>query len=358
MQLPIEREIEISLSKAVLSKWEPFSLEQISLYVPRTVYPPREDTNLLDKTLAGLGAGAGRQLLEIGCGCGAISIAAVKRGWSVYSCDVNPLAIAATMGNAIENECSESIQASEGGPGEGGNWQPKEGVDVIAWNMPYLDPISANEERLGPLEDAGLIDSACGIKLLAELQTNPELLRKGGVVLLLHSSNKIGKELSSAWRKAGWATRIQNEAVIGDEKLTVIAAWRPFEAVNPIILDECESTNAEILDSKCNIGQLIISRKQTQGRGQNGKQWVNSKDGFMGSWSIDINSIENSYESLQIGASVAILDSFSAVKSLALPSHSWTNAGQIIREGFVVKWPNDIFLNLKSRFAKLGGVLA
>lgn len=358
--MPIDREIENASGLAKSVQWKPFELESISLQVPRTVYPPREDTDLLDRALAELGLGAGRKLLEIGCGSGAISIAATKRGWDVSSCDVHPLAVAATIGNATENHCLESIVSNEGGPGDGGAWKPKGGADVIAWNLPYLEPpITANEDQqLGPLEDAGLIDAASGNELLRELERDPALLRTGGVVFLLHSSNSVGKLLASTWRKAGWATRVQAEAIVGDEKLTVIAAWRPFEGVEPQLLDECKSTNLEILDSNQVDGQLIMTRRQSEGRGQNGRVWIDSPEGFMGSWNMPLKSIEHSPEYLQVAASVALLDALSALKLCPLPSHSWQHSSEISAAGVVVKWPNDIYLKNAEKIAKVGGILA
>ena len=56
--------------------WQAYGLEEIELTIPPTVYPPREDSSLLDRTIAELGPGHGKHLLEIGCGSGAISIAA------------------------------------------------------------------------------------------------------------------------------------------------------------------------------------------------------------------------------------------------------------------------------------------
>ena len=66
--------------------------------MPRTVYPPREDTELLGRALLRL---SGRQgsANEIGCGSGAISILLASMGWEVSACDVNPFAVAATRGN-------------------------------------------------------------------------------------------------------------------------------------------------------------------------------------------------------------------------------------------------------------------
>ena len=155
-QLSIEREIELIGMKGSISKWQAYGLNEIQLDIPPTVYPPREDTLLLDRVIAELDSSNGRRMLEIGCGSGALSIAACMRGWIVSACDVNPLAIAATKGNAAKVGLDEAVlEVREGGPGDIGNWAPTEGVDVIAWNLPYIE--SDTEERLGPMEDAALI---------------------------------------------------------------------------------------------------------------------------------------------------------------------------------------------------------
>ncbi|MCS5536100.1 MAG: class I SAM-dependent methyltransferase, partial [Candidatus Poseidoniales archaeon] len=166
-------------------KWQAYGLNEIELDIPPTVYPPREDTGLLDRTLAKLDSTKGNRLLEIGCGSGAVSIAAALRGWNVSACDVNPLAIAATRGNAAKLGIEWETEIREGGPGDIGNWEPQQGVDVIAWNLPYIEPDSG--KNLGPMEDSALIGQDEAEQLLNAISANPRLLNPGGVVLMLHS---------------------------------------------------------------------------------------------------------------------------------------------------------------------------
>ena len=52
----------------------------LELDIPPTVYPPREDTDLLDQVLARVSPFGSKRLLEIGSGSGAVSIAAAMRG--------------------------------------------------------------------------------------------------------------------------------------------------------------------------------------------------------------------------------------------------------------------------------------
>ena len=56
--------------------WTPNVNYEFKLTIPPTVYPPREDTELLAKRIINLGPGRGRNFLEIGCGSGAISLLA------------------------------------------------------------------------------------------------------------------------------------------------------------------------------------------------------------------------------------------------------------------------------------------
>ena len=354
--MSVEREIELTEQEGTIVNWQAYGLKEFSLDIPPTVYPPREDTQLLDRTLAELKCPKGTSLLEIGCGSGAVAIAAALRGWDVSACDVNPLAIAATIGNAAKVGIQWGAAIREGGPGDIGDWASKRGVDVIAWNLPYMEPDSG--PTLGPLEDSALIGQGESEKLLNAITENPVLLNSGGVVLMLHSSNRIGDELSRNWRKAGWATRNVSEAIVGDERLTVIACWRPFEHAPVIRLESCKSTNDEVLKMKNSPqGTLVSTEKQDSGRGYAGREWENSPDGFMGSWILDKNSIERGPENIQLASNLAILDTISVFTDHGLPSHSWIHGSALEACGIRVKWPNDVWLRTQEKIGKMCGIL-
>ena len=355
-RLSIEREIEISGGPGSIVHWQACGLEEMELTIPPTVYPPREDTTLLDKVLADLGSGHDRKLLEIGCGSGAISIASALRGWDVFACDINPLSVVATKGNCQKYSPGFDSQIREGGPGDIEGWIPVGGVDVIAWNLPYIE--FDEGPKLGPLEDSALIDQGESIELLKSLTKNPEMLNRGGVVLLLHSSNQFGRDLTMRWRKAGWATRNVESCNLGDEELTVVACWKPFDGAEIIQLESCESTNDEIFNMEHNVqGNLVTAKKQISGRGHHGRAWGDSEGGFMGSWNIHSNSIESGAWALQMGGFISVLDAFSAIQGMGLPSHSWANC-EMSHQGIRVKWPNDLWLRNGSHRGKLSGVIA
>ncbi|PDH27919.1 MAG: hypothetical protein CND85_00295 [Marine Group II euryarchaeote MED-G33] len=342
--------------KATVANWLASGLGEIVLNIPPTVYPPREDSSLLDQVIAEMGSGQNKRLLEIGCGSGAITIAAAKRGWNVNACDINPLAVAATRGNAAANGFDLDMQIKEGGPGYFGQWMPEEGVDVIAWNLPYIEPDPRNS--LGPMEDSALIGDHQSTHLLQAIQSNPTLLNEEGVILFLHSSNQIGEAIGSEWRRNGWATRNVCHKVIGDERLTVIACWRPFEGASSKRLPTCQSTNDEIFSlGMIQQGTFVSTDQQVSGRGYSGREWFNSTEGLMGSWALSVNSINQSPEFIQMAATIAILDSLSATLDWGLPSHSWSHVARLEEIGVRVKWPNDIWLRQEDAFGKLCGVL-
>ena len=355
-QLSVEREIELTGQIGTTQIWQAYGLEEMELTIPPTVYPPREDSSLLDRAIAELGTGHGKHLLEIGCGSGAISIAAAIRGWKVSACDINPLAVAATRGNAAKRGIDWGTEIKEGGPGDLGNWMPEHGADVIVWNLPYVEADS--EDTLGPMEDSALIGDNQSQQLLDAIQSNPFLLNKNGITLLLHSSNQIGYNIARDWRRSGWATRNISEVVIGDERLTVIACWRPFEGAALSRLESCDSTNDEILDLGTVVqGTFVSTEKQTGGRGHSGRKWADSRGGFMGSWALCGNSIERGPKFLQLASNVAVLDAFSALLNSGLPSHSWIHGSRLEEAGLRVKWPNDIWLRIGEEIGKLCGVL-
>jgi len=354
--LAIEREIELTGQSGKVIVWQATGLGGLELNIPPTVYPPREDSSLLDRTIAELGSGHGKHLLEIGCGSGAVSIAAGLREWKVSACDTNPLAVAATRGNAAECGLDWGAEIREGGPGDIAGWIPEQGADVIAWNLPYIEPIPG--DSLGPMEDSALIGSEESEELLSEISSNPSILNEGGIVLLLHSSNTIGEKIGLKWRKSGWATRNVSETSIGDERLTVVACWKPFENATVSRIQSCESTNDEVFDlGMVSQGTFVSTNSQNSGRGYAGREWISSEGGFMGSWAISKDSIKRTPEMVQMASNVAILDTLSVGLNIGLPSHSWIHGSALERQGVRVKWPNDIWLRTSDHIGKLCGIL-
>lgn len=335
-------------------EWSAKGLRRLHLRIPPTVYPPRQDTTLLDSALADLGSGEGRKMLEIGCGSGAISIAAAMRGWNVTCCDINPLAVAATIGNAATNNVTLKIH-------EGGIETNSEEVtltlppplaeapfDLIVWNLPYLDPPEFDEPRLGPLEDAGLVDlpgeDGWSDKLLDLLNGEMELLATCGAVYLVHTSSRRGKLLQNTWREGGFATRTAGEVTLNDgEVLSCISAWRAWGGREITLVEEVDSTNRALLSRDSEVGDCLVARRQTEGRGQRARQWLSSDGDFTGSWRLDEKSVLQSVSLMQVRASLAVVDVFRLLQAKPLASYNWTTAAEAGEGGLAVHWPNDVW---------------
>ena len=153
----IDREVEISTFGETRDFiFDSAGYESIHLKIPPTVYPPRRDTEILVGAINRLKGETGFAT-EIGCGSGAISISLARRGWRVNACDINPLAVAATRGNAIQNDVADLISVEEGGPGEE-KWLIPDNTDLLVWNIPYLLSLDSEASSLGPMEEASLSD--------------------------------------------------------------------------------------------------------------------------------------------------------------------------------------------------------
>ena len=212
-----EIEVQRLQREPSVSFWSPAAGIKFPLIIPPTVYPPREDTDLLARRIIALGPGRGRKFLEIGCGSGALSIVANYMGWKVSGCDVNPFAVAATAGNLSTNGFAGEIR--EGGIGP--DPFPFEGsYDLIIWNLPYIDP-SEIKQVLGPMEEAALIDTdelGLGNRMLQSIVSN-QLLSPKGRILILGRNESITK--SNHFSNRTW-----DELEFQDgEKLALICFW-------------------------------------------------------------------------------------------------------------------------------------
>jgi len=330
------------------------------LKIPNTVYPPKEDTNLLAETLANFGEVKDMKILEIGCGSGVVSIFAETCGWEVIGCDINPLAIVTSRGLAKEYQI-KNIEFIEGGvepdSKQSSHIFNKGPFDLIIWNLPYLDTPKENE-LLGPFEDASLADISSGEngslhELLIKKVESENSLKKEGNIILIHNDIGKGRKLTSECRKLGWASRCINHKILDDgEKLLATALWKPWESVKNIKLEQIDSTNSYSLKKKLPLGTLVIAKNQTKGRGQRENVWTHFKGSWCGSWTI---SFDNSSPAIiQAKAGLAVLDSIATVSSQELPTFDWVSMANFSEKGFSLKWPNDLLFNDK----KFAGILS
>ena len=308
----------------------PLLLSDIDLFVPKTVYPPREDTLLLMDSIPTPVRGMERAL-EIGSGSGFLSIKLASLGWKVTSIDVNPYAVAATRFNCRRHG-HHSVECLEGSFDEIDSLQ-RMTFDLIIWNLPYLSAPGSGP-HLEPIEEASMIDIGEGgwsSELRKFLDSKLSFLSPGGCVLLLYRTHPVSPSKPEEWLQEGWSTREVSRATFGNETLSVYSHWRPWSGSEPLRIDTIGST-MDYDFSVMNGPQRVIAKHQTKGRGRNGREWKSDPMGLAATWRVDITgNINPSMVQVSLGALIS--------RSL----------------GLELKWPNDI---VDSQFRKCGGIIS
>ena len=328
--------------------WNTPQNRKIQLTIPPTVYPPREDTDVLAKVILNIPNPSGKRLLEIGCGSGAISLFAAQLGFTVTACDINPYAVASSRDSSRQNNIE--IEVREGGPGpesdgEIRQWAGEEPHDVIVWNLPYLVPEN-DSEHLGPLEEAALLDTdekGLVARLLHQLNTST-VLADGGVVYLLVSENEKGRTARSTCLRNGFAVRKVAEHQFEDEEqLVVLGIWRPYHSNLKLFESEIDSTNSTLLASEHIEGDFLQAGRQLAGHGRRGRTWSHEDIAFAGSWVIHDRSELPNPGLIQLQAGLALYEAIYALVEST--------------QNIVLKWPNDVLLKKDNELRKVGGVL-
>ena len=339
------REIELLSGEARQIEWKKFHLT-----IPHSVYPPKEDTDLLATVLERITPFGKKRLLEIGSGSGALSILAASMGWEVEACDINPFAAAATRFNALENNLE--ITSSEGGIGPEADghhtqWMKPGTYDMAVWNMPYI-PASEIEEYLGPMEDAALVDTHPSGLLgeFAEMMARFQLTSPTGIALVLCRDFVNSHRAQDVLLAKGLATQMVSKHTFDDgETIQVLAVWHPFLKSKKQQMHSVSSTNSEMLEGTYKPGDSLRARFQTEGKGRHGRVWDDHLDSFKGSWKLNPNQIPQISSQLQCQVALEI---GSLLQSMAPHEDS-------IR----VKWPNDLLVrdNRSNEWKKAGGIL-
>ncbi len=344
-----EAEISRLERPATRTNWMTPDGAAFDLTIPPTVYPPREDTDLLCQTLRGLGPGKGQKLLEIGCGSGAVSLYAASLGYRVRACDINPYAVAATKANA--KHLRHDVDVHEGGPGPRADgsvqqWSGTQPHDVVVWNLPYLSHDSSVEEVLGPLEEAALLDTddkGLVSRLMTQVSEN-QLLSKNGIILLLVSGNERGLHAEQEAQKNGFAARcVSKHAFDEGDGLRVIAVWNPYTFASIHRFESLASTNQSALEQSDSVGDLFTALRQTSGRGRRGRSWSSERRCFAGTWTLALGTPSMSPGLMQILAGHAVI-----------ATHRILNVNEA---SMALKWPNDVIQATGEGVGKVAGVL-
>ncbi|MDR3282683.1 MAG: methyltransferase [Candidatus Methanoplasma sp.] len=170
------------------------------------VYPPSDDSYLLIESLE---MRAEERVLEIGCGCGIVSIHCAKNGARVTCGDVNSRAVTLTKRNAALNDIRLDVRETDVYS------RISEVFDTIIFNLPYL-PV--NDEGLLALAWSGGDD---GMGPLPELlDYAPYHLEEGGRVVIVVSSLMEGDRLNAFL--SSYNVRVLGELPLFFEKLRVL----------------------------------------------------------------------------------------------------------------------------------------
>jgi len=144
------------------------------------VYRPQHDTWLLAAALAAAGVRPDADVLDIGCGTGALSVAAGRtRPRSVTAVDVSRRAVLATRINTFVHGLPARVERGDAFELVAGRT-----FDLVLANPPYVPGVARRPRGRHRAWDAGLD----GRELLDRLCANaPLLLAPGGTLLVVHS---------------------------------------------------------------------------------------------------------------------------------------------------------------------------
>jgi release factor glutamine methyltransferase len=170
---------------------------------PAAVYRPQADTALLTEVLATSEVTPGACVLDVGCGCGVLSVAAARAGAAtVLAADVNRHAVAVARANALAHRAPVSVRH-----GDALDVAAGQKFDLVLANPPYVpspDP-APGDDHAARAWDAGP-DGRATLDRLCALA--PRLLSPTGTLLIVHSELSGVDETVRALRAGGPAAEI------------------------------------------------------------------------------------------------------------------------------------------------------
>jgi len=185
-----------------------FEYRGFKVIIPAGVYEPREDTDMLADAAEKI---KGKDVLEMGCGCGMISLILARNGNTVTSADIDQAAVDATIENAMNNRLKLNVVKSDLFENVRGQF------DYILFNFPYLPEAITDENRPWAAgEDLDLI------RRFAAAAKNH--LRPGGRLIFVISSLTNLEKVLKVFTWHGHKTQILEEKKIPWETLYLIEA--------------------------------------------------------------------------------------------------------------------------------------
>ena len=186
---------------------------------PTPIYPVREDSRLLlpfAKNIRGL------RVLEIGCGRGAVALAAAREGARVVATDLNPHALRTVRDVALDERLEVELVRTDLAAG-------LSTFDRIFANPPYLPtPAAARDPDrwINLALDGGPDGLSTTRRLFEEIPNHLAEHGRGYLVLSSRQSSRALTALIDAARAAGRGARDIAQHTMGDERLTVLELTR------------------------------------------------------------------------------------------------------------------------------------
>ncbi|MEV4876257.1 HemK2/MTQ2 family protein methyltransferase [Streptomyces cyaneofuscatus] len=174
----VRRVQEVPVSAAVST---PTASRRLGVRTLPGVYAPQYDTHLLLRALARETVRPGSEVIDLGTGSGLLAVAAARRGAHVTAVDVGRRAVLTARLNARLSRQRVTVHR-----GDLADPVPGRTYDLVLSNPPYVPSPLGPPPRRGNARawDAGhdgraVVDRIC--------DAAPYLLRRGGVLLMVHS---------------------------------------------------------------------------------------------------------------------------------------------------------------------------
>ncbi len=189
------------LVKPAVTRTDTVQMSGLRLEIPPSVFHPK--FYLTSRFFAGYIQGLdleGKEVLEMGCGSGILSLVAARRGARVTAVDINPRAVECTAGNARGNALEHTVLAIQGDLFSA--LPARSTFDFILWSPPFYPQ--------DPSDDAGFAWNAgvgySAIRRFAE--SAGAHLRTGGKILLLLSTDTDRSAILSFFESNGFRMQV------------------------------------------------------------------------------------------------------------------------------------------------------
>ncbi len=166
--------------------------------MPPTIFNPTEyiSSGIFAEFIDQMENLEGKQVLDMGCGSGIVSIFAASKGAKCFAVDINPMGAKAVMQNALRNGLSANVEAMESNLFQ--NMDPSRKFDIMFFNPPYFKgtPKSNFEQAFKGGDDYEVIREF--------ISESANYLAPGGEIYFITSSDMDINLLEQIFRSHGF----------------------------------------------------------------------------------------------------------------------------------------------------------